>query len=480
MPEKIVNMVRTEPHVAMATGTFVKYIDSFNSITGIHLDEFNAMSGGLKLIKGRLFRDPDDLVVDEVFAQQHHLKPGSTIEFGHMWRVSGIVESGKLSRTFADIGRLQELFSGNGQVSTIYVKLDNPDNTKAVIGALQNELPTYKVDSIEDFVSLFSTNSVPYIEAFTNVVIGMAVFIGFLVVCLSMYTAVLERTREIGILKALGASPAYIVGILMRETVLLALTGTVVGILMTYGTRSPDGDLRRIHAPGIVPDWYPAGHRGSPWLAPSSERCTRACVLRARTRSRPWHMTEVIAQNLTKTYRVGEIEVHALRGVNLKIDGGEFVAIVGPSGSGKSTLFNILGGLTPPTSGTVLIDGRDLIKMSEADRTRLRKTTVGFVFQKYNLLPTLTGADNIEIARDIAGKKNGNQPDPQFEEILKLLGIAEPPAPQAPRAFGRRTTAHRHRPGTGESPGPASGRRAHRKPGFGKLHRRSLDSARPE
>lgn len=116
--------------------------------------------------------------------------------------------------------------------------------------------------------------------------------------------------------------------------------------------------------------------------------------------------------------------MNALRGVNLKIERGEFVAIVGPSGSGKSTLFHILGGLTPPTSGTVLIDGRDLVKMSEADRTLLRKTTVGFVFQKYNLLPTLTGEDNIEIARHIAGKKNGHQPDPQFEEILKLLGIA--------------------------------------------------------
>ena len=132
-------------------------------------------------------------------------------------------------------------------------------------------------------------------------------------------------------------------------------------------------------------------------------------------------MTEVTAQNLTKTYRVGEVEVHALRGVDLKIEAGEFVAIVGPSGSGKSTLFNILGGLTPPTSGTVLIDGRDLIKMSEGDRTRLRKTTVGFVFQKYNLLPTLTAADNIEIARDIAGKNR--PPDPQFDEILGLLGL---------------------------------------------------------
>src|SRR3979411_3107564 len=133
-------------------------------------------------------------------------------------------------------------------------------------------------------------------------------------------------------------------------------------------------------------------------------------------------------RNLKKIYHAGEVDVHALRGVDLDIERGEFKAIVGHSGSGKSTLFNILGGLTPPTSGTVLIDGRDLIQMSEADRTRLRKTTVGFVFQKYNLLPTLTGADNIEIARHIAGKsaagKKGHERDPQFEEILHLLGIA--------------------------------------------------------
>jgi putative ABC transport system permease protein len=256
MPEKIVDVVRAQPHVAMATGTYVKYIDSFNSITGIHLDEFNAMSGGLKVIKGRLFQDPDDLVVDEIFAQQHHLKPGSTIDFGNKWRVSGIVEQGKLSRTFADISRMQELYSARGLVSTIYVKLDNPANTGAVIEALKKDFTNYKIDSIEDFVSLFSTNSVPYIEAFTNVVIGVAVLIGFLVVCLSMYTAVLERTREIGILKALGASPAYIVGILMRETVLLALTGTVVGILMTYGTRSLMAIFAASMPQEIVPEWY--------------------------------------------------------------------------------------------------------------------------------------------------------------------------------------------------------------------------------
>jgi putative ABC transport system ATP-binding protein len=126
-------------------------------------------------------------------------------------------------------------------------------------------------------------------------------------------------------------------------------------------------------------------------------------------------------RGLTKTYHTGDVDVHALRGLDLSVEKGEFVAIAGPSGCGKSTLFNILGGLTPPTSGSVHIHGRDLLAMSDSDRTNLRKTTVGFVFQKYNLLPTLSAEDNIAIARDIAGK-NG-EPDPQFRQVLKLLGI---------------------------------------------------------
>src|SRR5580693_5429475 len=125
-------------------------------------------------------------------------------------------------------------------------------------------------------------------------------------------------------------------------------------------------------------------------------------------------------RGLRKTYHAGDVDVHALRGVDLDVQPGEFVSIVGPSGSGKSTLFHILGGLTPPTSGSIHISGRDLLGMTDAERTNLRKTTVGFVFQKYNLLPTLTAEENIEIARDIAGK--GDRIDPQFVEVLKLLG----------------------------------------------------------
>ncbi len=139
------------------------------------------------------------------------------------------------------------------------------------------------------------------------------------------------------------------------------------------------------------------------------------------TRSRMNSEPIISIHGLRKTYRVGEVDVHALRGVDLDVQSGEFVSIVGPSGSGKSTLFNIVGGLTPPTAGTVHIAGRDLLGMSDAERTELRKTTVGFVFQKYNLLPTLTARGNIEIARDIA-HKNGPL-DPQFVDILKLLGI---------------------------------------------------------
>jgi putative ABC transport system ATP-binding protein len=128
-------------------------------------------------------------------------------------------------------------------------------------------------------------------------------------------------------------------------------------------------------------------------------------------------------RGLTKVYHVGDVDVHALRGVDLDVVRGEFVAIVGASGSGKSTLFHILGGLTPPTAGTVVIDGKDLGGMSNQQRTNLRKTTVGFVFQKYNLLPTLSAEDNIKIVEYIGGRSTTFSSE--FEDVLKLLGIED-------------------------------------------------------
>jgi len=128
------------------------------------------------------------------------------------------------------------------------------------------------------------------------------------------------------------------------------------------------------------------------------------------------------AENLSKTYHVGRVEVPALRGVSFTVDKGRFVAIVGPSGSGKSTLFYLLGGLTRADGGRIVIDGDDFAQLSDSERTERRKSKIGFVFQKFNLLPTLDARANIAIAQDISGK-NG---DPAFfAKICDMLGLTK-------------------------------------------------------
>jgi putative ABC transport system ATP-binding protein len=128
------------------------------------------------------------------------------------------------------------------------------------------------------------------------------------------------------------------------------------------------------------------------------------------------------AKGLRKTYRVGKVDVPALRGVSLDVNKGEFVSVVGPSGSGKSTLFYLLGGLTRPNSGNVIVDGDDFAQMSDAQRTDMRKRKIGFVFQKFNLLPTLSARSNIDIALDIAGTTD-QKDQGYFDKIVKLLGL---------------------------------------------------------
>ena len=129
------------------------------------------------------------------------------------------------------------------------------------------------------------------------------------------------------------------------------------------------------------------------------------------------------AVNLRKTYHIGKIEVEALRGISFSVQKGEFVSIVGPSGSGKSTLFYLLGGLTRADGGSVVLDGDDLASLSDAERTRMRKHKIGFVFQKFNLLPTLDARSNILLAQEISG--NG-APDPAFfQRITDLLGLTK-------------------------------------------------------
>jgi putative ABC transport system ATP-binding protein len=130
------------------------------------------------------------------------------------------------------------------------------------------------------------------------------------------------------------------------------------------------------------------------------------------------------AENLTKVYRIGKVETHALRGVSLDIKKGEFVAIMGPSGCGKSTMLHLLGGLLSPTSGRILIDGEELTNASDAQRTEIRRRKIGFVFQRFNLFPTLTAEGNLRLAEQVQTKNNGNNAE-RRREILRLLKLEE-------------------------------------------------------
>lgn len=136
------------------------------------------------------------------------------------------------------------------------------------------------------------------------------------------------------------------------------------------------------------------------------------------------HVLEPIlkAENLWKVYRTGRLDVPALRGVNLDVPPGEFLAIMGPSGCGKSTMLHVIGGLAQATKGTVLLDGNDLATMGDAARTKLRRHKVGFVFQRFNLLPTLDAYGNIALAQHIHG--NGFDPH-RFDVVTKMLGLTD-------------------------------------------------------
>jgi putative ABC transport system permease protein len=257
--EKIVELVRRQPHVALATGVLIQGIGLGQSIQGINLEEFKALSGGPHILEGGPFQGPDDLMVDENYAESRKLHVGSSLDLGnqHQWHVCAVVVPGMLSQVFADRKRLQELYSATGDVTVVYVKVDQPANIPTVVDELKGSLDDYPIYTMEELINAMSIDNVSLVTGFTQVVIGIAIIVGFLVVLLTMYTAVLERTREIGILKALGASPGYILGILMRESILLSICGSIAGILMTYGSQF----LVHKFAPpflrqAIVPDWW--------------------------------------------------------------------------------------------------------------------------------------------------------------------------------------------------------------------------------
>ncbi len=238
MGEKLVPFLMKQPHITFATGTMGQPLGGFDVLTGIDLAQFNRLSGGFRFLRGGPFKNDDDVVVDEYYAREKKLSVGSAITLAnHTWRVSGIFESGKLSHICARLEVLQTLTGNPGRLSQIYLKVDDPTRAQAIVDELRGKMPGYFIYTMEEFTSLLTINSVGLLRDFIGVVIGIALIVGFIVVTMAMYTAVLERTREIGILKALGASSGYILNLLFRETLLIAILGSILGIVMTGGSK---------------------------------------------------------------------------------------------------------------------------------------------------------------------------------------------------------------------------------------------------
>jgi putative ABC transport system permease protein len=223
---------------------------------GIDLPSYEALGGPFRYLHGGPYQGPDDVLVDDIFAQSKHVKVGDSLEIlNHSFKVTGVVEHGKGARKFLPLATLQGLIGAHDKASAFYVKLDNPSEADGVVKEVQAVpgMNSYKVESMRDYLSLMTPSSIPALAIFINVVIGIAIVIGILVIFQAMYTAVMERTREIGILKSIGASKFYIVNVILRETALLAVAGFIVGIGFSLAASAVIG--YKLPTLPLVPVW---------------------------------------------------------------------------------------------------------------------------------------------------------------------------------------------------------------------------------
>ncbi|MBV9479446.1 MAG: ABC transporter permease [Acidobacteria bacterium] len=242
MSIKLGEVLKKLPHVRVVAPviTQVSTAGALEVIAGIDLASYQALRP-FRFLQGGPFQQPSDVLVDELFARSKHVKVGSEIEIlNHEFRVSGIVEQGKGARKFLPLSTLQDLMAAPGKASLFYLKLDDAKNSEAVVDAIKRVpgLGRYVATSMSYYLSMMTPSQYPGLSSFLTVVVAISVIIGFIVIFQAMYAAVMERTREIGILKSMGASKLYIVNIILRETVLLAAGGIVFGILVSSLARA--------------------------------------------------------------------------------------------------------------------------------------------------------------------------------------------------------------------------------------------------
>ena len=243
MSIKVGDVLAKLPHVVTVAPvvTTVATAGTVEVIAGIDLSSYEKLSGPFQYLSGGPFQGPDDCLVDDLFARAKRVRVGDRIDIlNQSFRVAGIVEPGKGARKFLQIGVMQDLIGAQGKASIFYLKLDDPANADQVVKEIKQVpgMERYVATSMSYYLSMMTTSRYPGVSQFIDFVIAISVIIGFLVIFQSMYTAVMERTREIGILKSMGASKLYIVNIILRETLLLAVGGILVGVVFSLIARA--------------------------------------------------------------------------------------------------------------------------------------------------------------------------------------------------------------------------------------------------
>jgi putative ABC transport system permease protein len=239
VPAKIADVVRKLPHVTVVAPVIsqLKTAGSVETILGIDYDSYNALRP-FKFLAGGPFQGPNDVIIDDLAARRDKgYRVGDTIQvFNRPFRISGIVANGKGGRKFIPIRTLGAFNGAENNASFFYVKTDNPANEDLVRNEIHKVpgMSEYEVHTVEEIASQMTPDRLPGFNIALRVVISIAFIVGFLVIFQSMYTAVLERTREIGILKSLGASKLYIVNVVLRETSLFTVAGILVGLILTF------------------------------------------------------------------------------------------------------------------------------------------------------------------------------------------------------------------------------------------------------
>jgi putative ABC transport system permease protein len=245
MSTKLVEVLRKLPRVAVVApvGVQLNTTEGVETIYGIDPESFSRIAGAFTYMAGGPFREPDEVIVDDYFAKSNHVIVGAVIKmWNRRFRVAGIVEHGKGARKYIALNSMQELVGSEGKASIFYIKLDDSaeEAVQQVIRSI-NQLPgggDLQVRSMRQWLSLMTPANLPGFSKVVDVVIGVATIIGFIVIFQTMYTAVLERTHEIGILKSLGASKLSVVNLVLRESVLLAITGVMIGIGASFLART--------------------------------------------------------------------------------------------------------------------------------------------------------------------------------------------------------------------------------------------------